>query len=89
MARSLPIAAAAVVAAKKTGCTVHYQLSRNEDFRMNGGLHPRLTFLAWLLWQILHAITLHMLLTSELEDCPFQGPQSSTQHNCDKLSPSI
>ena len=35
--RSMPVAAAAAVAAKKVGRAVHYQLSRNEDFRMNGG----------------------------------------------------
>lgn len=37
MARSMPIAAAAAVAACKTGQPVHYQLNRNEDFRINGG----------------------------------------------------
>ena len=41
VARSLPVAAAAAVAAHKTQQTVHYQLSRNDDFRMNGGAsHP-------------------------------------------------
>ena len=41
VARSLPVAAAAAIAAHKTQQTVHYQLSRNDDFRMNGGAsHP-------------------------------------------------
>jgi len=35
--RSMPIAAAAAVAAHKTGRAVHYQQDRNEDFRINGG----------------------------------------------------
>lgn len=37
VARSMPVAAAAAVAAHKTGSPVHYQLSRNDDMRMNGG----------------------------------------------------
>lgn len=37
MARSLPPAAAASVAAHKVGRPVFYQLNRNEDFQMNGG----------------------------------------------------
>ena len=37
MTRSMPVAAAAAVAASKTGRTVHYQQNRNEDFRINGG----------------------------------------------------
>ena len=35
--RSMPVAAAAAVAAHKLGRTVHYQQDRNEDFRINGG----------------------------------------------------
>ena len=42
---SMPVAAAAAVAAAKTGRRVRYSLSRNDDMRINGGeratcLHP-------------------------------------------------
>ena len=37
VARSMPVAAAAAVAAAKTGRRVHYSLNRNDDMRINGG----------------------------------------------------
>ena len=37
VARSMPVAAAAAVAAAKTGRRVRYSLSRNDDMRINGG----------------------------------------------------
>ncbi len=39
VARSMPVAAAAAVAAAKTGRRVRYSLSRNDDMRINGGEH--------------------------------------------------
>ena len=35
----MPVAAAAAVAAAKTGCRVRYSLNRNDDMRINGGAH--------------------------------------------------
>ena len=37
VARSMPVAAAAAVAAAKTGRRVRYSLNRNDDMRINGG----------------------------------------------------
>ena len=37
VARSMPVAAAAAVAAAKTGRRVRYSLGRNDDMRINGG----------------------------------------------------
>ena len=37
VARSMPVAAAAAVAAAKTGRRVRYSLDRNDDMRINGG----------------------------------------------------
>ena len=37
VARSIPVAAAAAVAAHKTGRPVRFALSRNDDMRINGG----------------------------------------------------
>ena len=38
VARSMPVAAAAAVAAAKTGRRVRYSLNRNDDMRINGGV---------------------------------------------------
>ncbi len=35
----MPVAAAAAVAAAKTGRRVRYSLNRNDDMRINGGAH--------------------------------------------------